>query len=131
MQKLLILPLFLAFLIPGLAADPCAKVNQKGGVHVSAPKKNASVASNFEVRGCSRTFESTVLWRLSDAAGKVIAKGHTQLGGGVDGVAPFSFRVAYKVAAAGKGKLEVYEEDMSDGEGRRPTHLTIPVNLRP
>lgn len=130
MQKLL-LPLFLAVLVmPALAADTCEKVNQKGGVHVSAPKKNASVSPNFEVQGCSRTFESTVMWRLSDSSGKVIAKGHTQ-GGGVDGVAPFSVRVAYKISAAQKGKLEVYEEDMSDGEGRRPTHLTIPVNLKP
>lgn len=80
--------------------------------------------------GCSRTFESTVVWKLKARDGAELASGHAT-GGGVDGPGPFSFTVAYTVAERQIGHLEVYEEDASDGEGNPPGRNVIPLVLAP
>ena len=100
-------------------------------IFVTSPRSGQRVSSGFTARGCSRTFESNVPWRLVDEAGAVLASGSTQ-GGGVDGPGPFSFSVTYSVASPQIGHLEVLEDDPSGGEGtRKPTRNVIPLVLRP
>jgi hypothetical protein len=99
-------------------------------VFVAAPASGERVSPGFAVRGASRTFESTVNWRLLAADGSELATGHTT-GGGVDGHGPFSFVVAYQVTARQIGHLEVFEVDASDGEGRPPGRNVIPLVLQP
>jgi hypothetical protein len=99
-------------------------------VIATTPLAGARVASGFEVAGCSRTFESTVVWRLHARDGSVLAQG-TTTGGGVDGPAPFAFPVPFAVAERQVGRLEVFEEDASDGEGFPPGRTVLPLVLLP
>lgn len=99
-------------------------------VFVASPASGERVGPGFSVNGASRTFESTVNWRLKAADGSELATGHTS-GGGVEGHGPFSFKVAYQVTERQIGHLEVYEEDASDGEGKPPGRNVIPLVLQP
>jgi len=99
-------------------------------IFVKSPQSGERVSSGFTVSGCSRTFESNVVWRLLARDGSELAKGHTS-GGGVDGPGPFSFSITYTVAERQIGHLEVYEEDASDGEGHPPGRNVIPLVLQP
>ena len=113
-------------------ADPCGDVPADASlVFVTVPASGARVAPGFEVAGCSRTFESTIVWRLLDRAGEVLAEGIGS-GGGVDGPAPFAFTVDYAAPSAEQvGHLEVLEEDASGGEGFPPPRDVVPVTLSP
>ena len=95
-------------------------------VIVNSPVDGAEVSSEFEVSGCSRTFESNVQWRLLDRAGELLASGHVS-GGGIDGPAPFAFTVDYEAAEPQIAHLEVYEEDVSDGQGYPPPRAVVPL----
>ena len=95
-------------------------------VIVTSPAGGEEVANGFTVRGCSRTFESNVQWRLLDRDGEVLASGHA-MGGGVDGPASFLFAVEYESAERQLAHLEVFEEDVSEGEGFPPPRAVVPV----
>lgn len=99
-------------------------------ISVNSPSPGATVSSPLVVSGVSRTFEANVQWKLSKENGVVIKRGYTS-GGGVDGPGPFKFTVHYNVSKAQKGTLSVYEEDMSDGEGKAPPKVVIPLKLKP
>ena len=88
------------------------------------------MSPGFTVRGCSRTFESTVNWKLKGRDGSELAMGHAT-GGGVDGPGAYTFTVSYSVSERQIGHLEVYEEDASDGEGAPPPRNVIPLVLKP
>ena len=51
--------------------------------------------------------------------------------GGVDGPGAFSFSIPYTVTVQQLGHLEVFEEDVSDGEGFPPGRTVIPLVLKP
>ena len=106
--------------VQGEEADNCANddgaFNEASFVIATEPAAGERVESGFEAKGCSRTFESDVQWKLIGRDGSVLASGNTQ-GGGVDGPGAFSFTVPYTVDARQIGHLEVFEEDVSDGEG--------------
>jgi Immunoglobulin-like domain of bacterial spore germination len=98
-------------------------------VFVTSPSAGAQLFSGFTVTGCSRTFESTVNWRLLARDGSELASGFT-MGGGVDGADRFSFTVTYtNPAGVEVGSLEVFEVDASDGEGAPPPRVAIPIVL--
>ena len=98
----------------------------------SSPRPSAGdrVESGFEVKACSRTFESNVNWRLVARNGTELARGSTQEGG-VDGPGPFAFTVAYTADEPQIGHLELFEEDASDGEGFPPERIVLPLILKP
>jgi hypothetical protein len=116
------------------ASDPCD--DRTGVLHdvsfvlVTTPRAGGTVGPGFEVVGCSRTFESTVHWRLVGRDGTVLARGFAG-GGGVDGPAPFRFVVEYEPAETRLAHLEVFEQDASDGEGFPPGRTVLPLVLRP
>ncbi len=95
-------------------------------VIVTSPAAGEEVASGFTVRGCSRTFESNVQWRLLGRTGEELASGFA-MGGGVDGPAPFGFAVEYQAAEHQLAHLEVFEEDASGGEGFPPPRAVVPL----
>ena len=119
---------------PGGAAGACANpdgaLDDAAFVIAEAPAAGARVASGFAVSGCSRTFESTVNWRLLARDGRVLNQGFAT-GGGVDGFAPFGFTVPFSVAERQIGHLEVFEQDASDGEGFPPGRTVLPLVLEP
>ena len=99
-------------------------------VIVRSPESGDTVASGFEVSGCSRTHESNVVWQLLDRSGAVIAEGFTS-GGGVDGPGSFSFTVEYQSAERQLAHLEVFEVDVSEGQGFPPPRDIVPLLLEP
>lgn len=118
----------------GQAADACANddgaFNEAAFVITTEPDAGERVESGFAVKGCSRTFESNVNWKLVGKDGSELASGNTQ-GGGVDGPGDFSFTVPYDVDTRQIGHLEVFEEDASDGEGFPPGRTVLPLVLNP
>jgi len=116
------------------ATDNCANddgaLSDAAFVMTTSPRAGDRVATGFSVTGCSRTFESTVNWRLVGRNGAELARGHTQ-GGGVDGPGPFSFTVSFSVPKQEIGHLEVFEEDVSGGEGNPPGRTVLPLVLKP
>lgn len=116
---------------PGAPCDPPDPVLAASAfVLVTEPSPGARVSSPLQVRGCSRTFESTVVFELRARDGDVLASGHAT-GGGVDGAGPFAFAVAFETPEAQLGHLAVFEVDASDGEGFPPGRTVIPLVLRP
>jgi hypothetical protein len=119
---------------PGGGAGTCdlsdGALNDAAFVIATAPVAGARVASGFPVAGCSRTFESTVVWRLRARDGSLLGQG-TATGGGVDGPGPFAFSVPFTVAERQIGHLEVFEEDASGGEGFPPGRTVLPLVLLP
>ena len=99
-------------------------------VIVRSPDSGDAVASGFRVSGCSRTFESNVNWRLLDRSGAVLAEGFAS-GGGVDGPGEFSFTVEYESAGRQLAHLEVFELDVSEGQGFPPPRDIVPLLLEP
>jgi hypothetical protein len=87
-------------------------------------------SSPLRVHGCSRTFESNVVWELRARDGRILASGHTS-GGGVSGAAAFSFSAEFTVSAAEVGHLRVFQPDVSDGEGFPGGRTVIPLVLLP
>ena len=115
---------------PDVCSTNDGALSEAAFVFATTPTVGTRVTSGFQVQGCSRTFESTALWRLLARDGRVLAEGFTR-GGGVDGPGPFSFSVAYTVNQRQIGHLEVYEEDVSGGEGFPPGRTVIPLVLLP
>jgi hypothetical protein len=111
-------------------ANPDGALDDAAFVIAAAPDPGARVRSGFSVSGCSRTFESTVNWRLLARDGSVLEQGFTT-GGGVDGPGVFSFAVPFAVAERQIGHLEVFEEDASGGEGFPPGRTVVPLVLLP
>ena len=120
--------------VEGEETDNCDNTdgafNDAAFVVATAPEAGERVETGFEVKGCSRTFESNVQWKLLGRDGSALASGNTQ-GGGVDGPGAFSFTIPYNVDAQQIGHLEVFEEDVSDGEGNPPGRTVIPLVLEP
>lgn len=114
--------------------DVCSNADgaltDKSFIFVAEPTSGSRVRSGFVVRGCSRTFESNVPWRLVDRDGNQLAAGATT-GGGVDGFGPFSFVVNFSVTSQQIGHLDVSEEDVSGGEGFPPVRNVIPLMFNP
>lgn len=114
--------------------DPCAGADSvltmSSFVLVTTPSAGRRVHSPFPVAGCSRTFESNVVWELTGRDGRVLASGFAA-GGGVDGASAFDFAVPFDVAVAEVGRLAVYEPDVSDGEGYPPPRMVLPLVLAP
>lgn len=108
------------------SSDPCAGLPADAAFVVAkSPTAGAIVTSPFEVTGCSRTFESTVNWRLLGRDGRAVAEGFTS-GGGVDGPGPFRFTV--EADAVGLHHLEV-EEPKTSEEGFPPGRTVLPLVL--
>ncbi len=99
-------------------------------VVVVEPTAGLRAPSPLRVRGCSRTFESNVVWELRARDGRILASGYTS-GGGASGAAAFSFSVAFSVSAPEVGHLLVFEPDESNGEGFPGGRSVIPLVLLP
>ena len=132
--------MFAASLVAGVAcvdsesSDPCDPIDpvlaDSSFVAVVMPTTGLRTSSPLDVRGCSRTFESNVVWELRARDGRALASGHTT-GGGVSAAAAFSFSAPFAVLAPEVGHLVVFEVDASDGEGFSPGRSVVPLVLLP
>jgi hypothetical protein len=117
-----------------LSGSPCDPIDpvlaDSSFVLVVEPAAGARVSSPLEVRGCSRTFESNVVWELRARDGRVLVSGHTS-GGGVSGAAGFAFSAEFSIPDAQLGQLTVFDLDASDGEGFPSGRAVVPLVLLP
>jgi uncharacterized protein YecT (DUF1311 family) len=95
-------------------------------VVVREPAAGARVSGRVTVEGCSRTFESHVVWRLAGRDGATAREGFTS-GGGVDGPGAFSFALDLGGLAPGLYHLEVSEPLVTEEEGFPPSRTVLPV----
>jgi hypothetical protein len=114
--------------------DPCDPIDPllaaSSFVVVVEPTAGLRTSSPLRVLGCSRTFESNVVWEVRARDGRILASGHTS-GGGVSGAANFSFSAVFTVSEPELGLLEVFEPDESEGEGFPAVRSVIPIVLLP
>ena len=114
--------------------SPCADLDSvltaSSFIVVRHPSPGESSKSPLHVTGCSRTFESNVVWELHGRDGRVVASGFTT-GGGVDGPAPFEVSAEFTVPEAEVGSLVVFMPDESEGEGLPPPRTEFQVVLAP
>lgn len=113
---------------------PCSSLDptlaSSSFIVVRAPSAGARSPSPMRTVGCSRTFESNVVWELRGRDGRLLASGSTT-GGGVDGPAPFTFSAEFDVSEAEVATLEVFMPDASGGEGFPPPRTELQVVLTP
>ncbi len=117
---------------PRSYADPCRSLDPvvagSSFVVVTHPRIGQRVRSPLVVVGCSRTFESNVLYQLNGRDGRVIAQGRTT-GGGADGAGEFFVEIVYAIEEDEVATLEVRGSDPSGGEGFPPSRVVMPVVL--
>jgi hypothetical protein len=116
------------------SSNPCDPIDpvlaDSSFIAVVMPTAGLRTSSPLDVRGCSRTFESNVVWELRARDGRTLASGHTT-GGGVSAAAAFSFSAPFVVSTPEIGHLVVFEVDASDGEGFPPGRSIVPLVLLP
>lgn len=86
-------------------------------VQIDFPREGAETRSPVTISGDAAAFEANVPWRILNAAGAVVASGHTMTSEGMT-FAPYSFQVRL---APGKYTVEVSEDDPSGGAAGPPT----------
>lgn len=104
-----------------VAVDPDAWSGADGAFVIDNPSV---------VTGTSTTFESNILWKMTDADGAVVSQGYTTIASPDVGVpGPFTMTMFYDVAPkTATGTLTVYEASAKDGT---PIHdVSIPVRFR-
>jgi len=84
---------------------------------IDAPAPGAMVSSPLEVRGSVSVspFESTLRWRVYDAAGQVVGQGPIMVDAEMGQPGSFADQIAFTVSAGGPGRLEIAEESAKDG----------------
>jgi len=120
--------------VASVEEPPCADLDpalaSSSFVIVRDPEAGERVTSPMRLAGCSRTYESNVVWELRGRDGRILASGFTS-GGGVDGPAAFETSADFTVTSAEVGELEVYMPDASEGEGFPPPRAVLQVVLTP
>ena len=104
--------------------DPCDPIDpvlaDSSFVVVVKPTAGLRASSPFRVRGCSRSFESNVVWELRSRDGRILASGHTS-GGGL-------LRLGTSMAALGVARLSIHRHTSCPEAMANPEPAT---NLRP
>jgi hypothetical protein len=84
---------------------------------IDAPAPGASVSSPLEVRGSVTVspFESTLRWRVYDAAGQVVGEGPIMVDAEMGQPGSFAGQIPFTVSAGGPGRVELAELSAKDG----------------
>ena len=100
------------------------------GILVESPYPGQTVTSPIVISGQSRTFESTVVFEVTDAAGTVIGSGFTTASQPeVDQFGPFTFTAEIAPGVTGPATVTAFEESAEDG--RRINIYSVPVTINP
>ncbi len=94
---------------------------------LESPLPGDTVTSPIRAAGTANTFEATVNYTLTDAAGRVLKEGFTTATSGSGTRGTFSTAIVYPPGSAGAGTLSVYEVSAKDGSHINVT--TIPLHL--
>jgi len=93
-------------------------------IWVSEPAPGRKVRSPLAIRGSARVFEGVVNARLEDAAGTVLAAGHTVAAADASGRGDFAMSLPF-TAPAGAGRLTVFA--VSPKDGTEINKVVIPI----
>ena len=98
-------------------------------VVIEAPAAAQAVGEAFTLSGCAATFEQNVRYRVTARDGTVLADGFTTGNApDVGVVGDFSTEVTLDPAPEpGLLTLEVFEEDVAEGEGGVPPRHVVPL----
>lgn len=111
-----------------IGGDPRA-TSDRIAVTVPMPGDIANSGSDLRVVGSARVFEANVVWRVLDAAGKVVANGHFNASLGSSAVwGTFDTRIAMPANVRGSLTLELYEASPKDGSAQGV--VQIPISVR-
>jgi hypothetical protein len=97
-------------------------------VVVTSPAAGETVGDSFTLEGCAAAFEATVNYRVTDHGGAVLAEGFAtadQPDIGISG--EFSTTVDLGATEPGRLSLDVFEPDVSEGEGGVPPRHLLPI----
>lgn len=93
-------------------------------ISIDEPESGQILASPIMLTGCSRTFESNVVYQLMSYDKVLLAMGFTN-GGGVDGSEEYSTEIHFDITSPTLAYLRVYEANPADIEERR---FMVPIN---
>ena len=94
---------------------PTSYTSPRGTITIDQPRAFAPVTSPLTVSGSASLFEGAFTWRVTDLAGKDIAKGSGQASPGAPARGTFSFSVTFTVSAATYAYLAVISHSARDG----------------
>ena len=94
-------------------------------IWVTHPVENQVIGVPLLIKGSARVFEGTVVCRLLDTKGKVLAKGCTTATMGAPGRGDFEIRLSFEPSLSGNGRVEVFWESPKDGSEK--DKVVIPV----
>ena len=86
-------------------------------IWIDAPAPGAAVSSPLEVRGSVSVspFESTLLWRVYDAAGQVVGQGPIMVDAEMGQPGNFGDQITFAASAGGPSRIEIAEMSAKDG----------------
>ena len=102
--------------------------NESENIRVTAPEGYTRITSPVTVRGEARVFENTVIIRLRDEDGRVLAETFTTAQSADVGLfGPLELSLAFDKPTGSQGTLEVFWESPADGS--ETDIVSIPVYL--
>jgi hypothetical protein len=104
--------------VPAIDLDRTDVENVIPFVLVESPVPNELVASPLTVQGISNTFESTVLYTITDPEGLILEEGFTTATAGNGVWGDFSVEVELTTERSGLGAVIAFQEDPESGEQR-------------
>lgn len=101
--------------------------SQNGRIVVEHPSPGDRISDVVEVNGLSDTYEATVVIRVKDADGTVMAEGTAA--GGMMGMKPFSGRVVLeRRSTSSEGTIEV--EELGGKDSAAVERVSVPVQFK-
>lgn len=101
---------------PSPSPSPTGLASAKGFITVAKPLPNARLVSPVEISGTAMVFEATVLWRIVDSAGRVIAEGYTTASAGAPARGDYRVTATFTQPSADTyATVEVYDRSPRDG----------------
>jgi hypothetical protein len=74
---------------------PTPLLSARGGILVKEPLANTNVRSPLTIGGEAMVFEATLIWQVTDTAGRVLASGFTTASAGAPAKGTFSIIATY------------------------------------
>lgn len=99
-------------------------------ITLETPADGATVSGSFDVKGTANSPEANVPWRLLDASGAKVQKGHFTAEGWMDKLYPYAGTVDVSKLAPGAYTFEVSVDDPSGGEGKPAQKVARPITVQ-
>jgi len=99
-------------------------------ITLDQPTAGATVSGSFKASGKANSPEANVPWSIKDAAGNEVKNGHFTALGWMDKLYPYHGTVKLDGIEPGEYTFEVAIDDPSDGEGKAPQVVDVPITVQ-